>query len=299
MLHSIGMSGSGRSLGGAVQPGELVDGRYEVVRLIGRGAMAAVYEALDRRALRPVALKILNRALVRDDEAIQRFRREARVQEMVHHRNVAKLYGGGVTDRGQPYLVVELLRGRSLYGVLRKEGRVDVVRASSYCWQALKGLAACHSVGVFHRDLKPANMMLEPSEGPIERVVLIDFGFAALEGASKLTQQGHVVGSLSYLSPERLRGDGGDERSDLYAMGVCFYELLAGRPVFEADDDFELMQMHMEHPPRPIADKCPEADVPPTVEAVIMRALAKKPTDRFPSAAHMAYAVEQATLGIS
>jgi len=292
------MSGSGRSLGGAVQAGELVDDRYEVVRLIGRGAMAAVYEALDRRALRPVALKILNRSLMRDDEAIQRFRREARVQEMVHHRNVAKLYGGGVTERGQPYLVVELLRGRSLYSVLKKENRVDVVRASSYCWQALKGLAACHAVGVFHRDLKPANMMLEPSEGPIERVVLIDFGFAALEGASKLTAQGHVVGSLSYLSPERLRGDGGDERSDLYAMGVVFYELLVGKPPFEHDDDYALMHMHLEIPPTLPSVAAPDLDIPPTVEAVIMRALAKKPGDRYPSAAHMAYAVEQATLGI-
>jgi serine/threonine-protein kinase len=129
-------------------------------------------------------------------------------------------------------------------------------------------------------------------------VVLIDFGFAALEGASKLTAQGHVVGSLSYLSPERLRGDGGDERSDLYAIGILYYELLTGKPPFEADDDFELMQKHMEDPPPTIAARAPGLDIPAAIEAVILRSLAKRPQDRFPSAAHMAYAVEQATIGL-
>jgi serine/threonine-protein kinase len=280
--------------------GTVIAGRYQLVRLIGRGAMADVYRARDNQTPQgaEVAVKILRQSLRNDAEAVARFDREAHVQEMVRHKNVAQLLDSGVTDAAEPFIVVELLRGRSLRTVIKTEGRVSARRAASYVWQALQGLSAVHAAGILHRDLKPANLMLEPSVGPIERVVVIDFGFASLEGSSKLTQQGHVVGSLSYLSPERLRGDGGDERSDLYAIGVCYYELLAGRPPFEADDDFELMRKHMEDPVRPISMVCKEADVPPTVEAVIMRALAKKPADRFPSAAHMAYAVEQATLGV-
>jgi serine/threonine-protein kinase len=281
-----------------LQPGEIIDGRYEIVRMIGRGAMANVYGARDTRADRPVAVKILNQSVVSDKEALARFQREARAQEMVQHRNVAALHGGGVTASRQPYLVVELLRGRSLRTILRREGRVGAVRASSYCWQALQGLAACHTQGILHRDLKPANMMLEPSEGPIERVVLIDFGFASLEGSSRLTRQGHVVGSLSYLAPERLRGEDGDERSDLYAVGVVFYELLCGFPPFVATDDFALISKHLDEAPVPPSEAEPEASVPAAIEAVLLRALAKRPVQRYRNAAEMAQAIEAATVGL-
>jgi serine/threonine-protein kinase len=282
-----------------LQPGEIIDGRYEIARLIGRGAMAHVYGAMDTRANRPVAVKILNQSVLNDKEILARFTREARAQEMVEHRNVASLFGGGMTALRQPYLVVELLRGRSLRTVLRRERRVGAIRAASYCWQALQGLAACHTQGILHRDLKPANMMLEPSEGPIERVVLIDFGFASLEGSSRLTRQGHVVGSLSYLAPERLRGDDGDERSDLYAVGIVFYELLCGVPPFVAADDFDLIAKHLDEPPAPPSQAEPEADIPPALEAVIMRALSKRPSQRYRNATEMAQHIEAATVGLS
>jgi serine/threonine-protein kinase len=280
-------------------PGDVVDGRYEVVRLIGRGAMADVYQARDRVTGSEVAVKILNLSLIRDSEATSRFHLEAQVQEMLHHPNIAALYGDGVTERGQPYLVVELLRGRSLKTVLRKETRVDPVRAASYCWQALNGLDACHAAGVLHRDLKPANIMLQPSPGPVERVVLIDFGFASLEGGPKLTAQGYVVGSLSYLAPERLRGERGDERADLYAMGIVFYELLVGDPPFIADDDFDLIHKHLEDPPVPPRRAAPNARIPPAVEDVILHALEKDAADRPQSARAMAAELEQAVRGLA
>jgi serine/threonine-protein kinase len=283
---------------GGVQPGEIIDGRYEIIRLIGRGAMANVYGALDHKSDKPVAVKLLNMTALRDREAMARFQREARAQEMVTHQNVARLYGGGITKLGQPYLVVELMRGRSLRTVLKKEGRVDVVRAASYCWQALQGLAACHTLGILHRDLKPANMMLQPSEGPIERVVLIDFGFASLEGTSRLTRQGHVVGSLTYLAPERLRGEDGDERSDLYAVAIIFYELLAGVPPFAATDDYALINAHLDEEPRRPTAVEPSIQVPTAVEDVILRGLAKRPVHRYRNAIEMAQAIEQATLGV-
>jgi eukaryotic-like serine/threonine-protein kinase len=278
--------------------GTVLGNRYEIERLLGRGAMADVYKARDINSHKDVAVKILRQPLTRDREAMERFKREARVQEMVQHGNVAALYGGGVTEAGEPYLVVELLRGRSLRTVLKTEGKVDVVRAVSYCWQALQGLAAVHTVGILHRDLKPANLMLEPSPGPVERVVLIDFGFAALEGGAKLTMQGHVVGSLTYLAPERLRGEPGDERSDLYAIGVVLYELLAGRPPFMADDDYELINAHLSEKVPDIEQVTPGLAIPNGLKDVMVRALSKQPGQRPPSARRMGMDLEASMRGV-
>jgi serine/threonine-protein kinase len=139
--------------------------------------------------------------------------------------------------------------------------------------------------------------MLEPSPGPVERVVLIDFGFADIEGGHRLTQQGHVVGSLSYLAPERLKGLPGDERSDLYAVGIIMWELLAGRPPFVANDDFELINLHLDQVPHLPAELT--GTLTPAIQHVIMQALAKNPDDRAPSAAAMANSLETAMRGVS
>lgn len=275
--------------------GSVIAGRYQLVRLIGRGAMAEVYRAKDLGNGGELAVKILRTSVRGDAEAVARFEREAEVQAMVQHRNVAAIYGSGATEQGEPYLAVELLKGKSLRTLVKAEGRVSARRAASYAWQALQGLAAVHERGIMHRDLKPANLMLEPSPGPFERVVVIDFGFAAFEGSSKLTQQGHVVGSLTYMPPERLTGEPGDERSDLYAMGVILVELMCGVAPFEAEDDFELVNMHLTAPPPAIRELCPQAtDVTPELEAVAQRALAKNPDHRFLDALQMAAAIETA-----
>ncbi len=256
--------------------------------------MADVYQAKDTRFNRYVAVKLLRGAVARQPESFQRFIREARVQEMLEHDNVAKMYGGGALPNGQPFLVVELLRGRSLRTVVKREGKVDVKRACSYAHDACKGLAAVHTMGVLHRDLKPANIMLEPTEGGGERVVLIDFGFAAFSISNpSITMRGHVVGSLSYLSPERLRGEEGDEISDVYAMGIILYELLVGRPPFIADDDYELINMHIDAPPVPPSEVI-DAPVHPDIEMVVLRALAKKPQDRPQTASAMAAELRRA-----
>jgi serine/threonine-protein kinase len=280
----------------ADRAGQTLAGRYQLVRLIGRGAMAEVYRAFDQATQMEVAIKILRQSVRNDPEAVARFEREAQAQGMIRHRNVAALFGSGVTDQSEPFLVVELLRGKSLRTVLKTEGRVSARRVASYCWQALQGLATVHALGILHRDLKPANLMLEPSPGPFERVIVIDFGFAALEGGSKLTQQGHVVGSLTYMAPERLRGEPGDVRSDLYAIGVILCELVTGRPPFEGDDDFELVNLHLTAPPPPLRELHPAAaaEVTPALEGVYRKALAKQAADRFASATAMAAALEEA-----
>jgi len=275
--------------------GSMIEGRYRLEKLIGRGAMADVYRARDDEAGVTVAVKILRDQTARDPEAVARFQREAEVQARISHNNVAALYGSGVTDDAEPYLVVELLRGHSLRAVLKQTGAVAPSRAISYAWQALQGLAAVHAQGVLHRDLKPANLMLEPSPGPVERVILIDFGFAAFEGGAKLTARGHVVGSLTYLAPERLRGRAADPRSDLYAVGVILFELIAGRPPFIGVDDFELISAHLHDDPPPLEALAPTPP-PAALSRLVAQALAKEPADRFDSALAMAAALEHAAL---
>jgi eukaryotic-like serine/threonine-protein kinase len=272
--------------------GTIIGDRFRLDELIGRGAMAEVYRALDLQTQAFVALKILRHQHLTDSTSLARFAREADVQARLRHRNVAALLATGVTkDKYEPYLAVELLRGRSLRSVIKDEGRVSPRRAASYAWQALQGLHAVHAAGVLHRDLKPANIMLEPSPGPIERVVLIDFGFATFEGSAKLTLQGTVVGSLTYIAPERLRAEEPDRRADVYALGVVLFELLTGHPPFQADDDYDLISMHLNDAPPSVVGFAPSAGV---LDAVIGRALAKAPSDRYDDAAAMADALERA-----
>ncbi len=269
--------------------GSVIGDRFRLDEQIGRGAMAEVYRALDLATQAFVAVKILRHQHVTDSVSLARFAREGDVQARLRHRNVAALLATGITaDRHEPYLAVELLRGTTLRGVIKSEGRIAPRRAASYAWQALQGLHAVHEAGVLHRDLKPANIMLEPSPGPIERVVLIDFGFATFEGSAKLTLQGTVVGSLTYIAPERLLAEEPDRRADVYAIGVVLFELLTGRPPFVADDDFDLIGMHVhDAPPRLAAELA-------VLDPVIQRALQKLPADRYASAAEMAEALERA-----
>jgi serine/threonine-protein kinase len=276
------------------RPGDTIAGRYRIVRPLGVGSVAEVFAAHDDKRDRDVALKIVRSHMARDPESLGRLDREARVQQMIRHPNVAKLYGGGLTERSEPYLVVELLDGRSLRDVVRRETFVSSARAAGYAWQALQGLSATHEVGVLHRDLKPANLMLEPGDAGSERVVLIDFGFASIEGSKRLTAQGHVVGSLAYLAPERLMGEAGDERSDLYALGVILYELCTGRRPFVAETDLDLINLHLEEEPAPPRIVAPERDISPAVESIALAALSKDPARRPTSALAMAEALASA-----
>jgi serine/threonine-protein kinase len=276
----------------AAKAGDIIDDRYRIVRMIGRGAMADVFEAEDQSEGRHVAIKVLRANVAREPESVERFENEAHVQERIVHRNVAQLYGAGMYG-AKPFLAMELLRGRSLYTELEREGRVPVFRAASYAWQALQGLQATHEAGVLHRDLKPANLMLEESEGPIDRIVLIDFGFAALGVATGLTAMGTVVGTLSYLAPERLQGESPDARADVYGMGVILYELLVGLPPFQGGD-LDVIHQHIHDAPVPPSRAAPDVEIPGPIEAIILRAVAKAREDRYDSASAMADAIEDA-----
>ncbi len=277
--------------------GQTIGDRFRVDELIGKGAHAEVFRALDLKTSAFVALKILRHAHVDDATTKARFVREAEVQSRLRHRNVAALLATGLTDKREPYLAIELLRGRTLRGVIKGEGRVPPQRAMSYAWQTLAGLAAVHAQGILHRDLKPANIMLEPSPGPVERVVLIDFGFATFEGAARMTMQGTVVGSLTYMAPERLVGEPADARADLYAVGTILYELLIGQPPFNAADDFALIEQQVSSEPTPV--RALDPSLPQVLDDVILRALEKHPDDRFATATEMAAALERAAQTIA
>jgi eukaryotic-like serine/threonine-protein kinase len=272
--------------------GQVVGDRFRVDELIGRGASAEVYRALDQETQTPVALKIMRFTHIADSVQLARFEREGAIQAKLRHRNIAALLDSGVTDKNEPYLAVELLHGKTLRGVVKTEGRLAPRRAASYGWQALNGLAAIHAQGVLHRDLKPANIMLEASEGPIDRVVLIDFGFATFEGSAKLTLQGTVVGSLTYIAPERLRGEQAGPSADLYAMAVIMFEMLTGRPPFVAEDDFDLIDYHVNVEAPRLRDIDPA--MPQALDDLIARALDKQPDERFVDAAMMATQLELA-----
>jgi serine/threonine protein kinase len=273
--------------------GQVIGQRFRIDALIGRGAMADVYRALDLETQGHIALKVLKKSLAGDPSIKQRFSREADVQAKLRHPNIAALHATGVTEYDEPYLVVELLRGKTLRHVIKTENRLAPRKAASYAWQALQGLAAIHNSGVLHRDLKPANIMLEPSPGPVDRVVLIDFGFATLEGAARLTQQGTIVGSLTYIAPERLRGELPDRRSDLYAIGVILFEMLHGAPPFCAANDIDLVELQLDAEPPPL-----DPSVPEPLHAIVRSALAKHPVDRYFDAAAMAAALEAAAQSI-
>jgi serine/threonine-protein kinase len=278
------------------EAGELIDRRYEVIDLAGYGATSDVYKARDTHGDGVVALKVLNVSRLRDPVAQTRFLREAAVQAMVHHPHVARILGNGVTGAGEPYLVLELFSGRCLRTVLEEQGRVGVEQACAFGLQMLNGLAACHAIGVRHRDLKPENMMMRPTgDGSGEEVVLIDFGFASLEGQERLTAQGYVVGSMSYMAPERLLGEQGDARSDIYGVGVTLFELLTGSKPFEGDDDKELALAHLEKDPPSLREVAPDVDAPVALEAVVRNALAKDPAARYQSAVAMAQALVAVT----
>jgi serine/threonine protein kinase len=252
--------------------GSVIDGRYRIDRLIGRGAMAEVFRATSLPDQHAVAVKILNQQVSSNSNARQRFAREAQVQAMIRHHNVAALLDSGITPEHEPYLVVELLRGRSLRSVIKTENSISPRRAVSYAWQALQGLIAVHSAG--------------------ERIILIDFGFAALDGGSKLTLQGTVVGSLTYMAPERLRGEVPDERADLYSIGIVMFELLTGCPPYSAEDDLDLIDLHLNGPMPRLYD--PAAGITQPLVDVVATALAKDAPDRFASAAAMAVALQEA-----
>jgi serine/threonine-protein kinase len=260
-----------------------------VERLIGRGAMGVIYEAHDPVIDRKVAIKLIRADLLsgEDQEAfLARFQREARAAGRCVHPNIVAIYDFAMHE-GNPYLAMEYVEARHLGQVLSQSGRFSQPEAVAVIGQVLDALACAHDVGIVHRDVKPANILLLANG----RVKMTDFGIARFDGA-ELTMDGAVIGTPSYMSPEQCRGEAVDVRSDLFSTGVVLYELLSGERPFPGRNFAEVTWRLANEPPPDIRDKV--AGLSPALAAVVDRALAKNPADRFASAAEMAAALRGA-----
>ncbi len=262
------------------QPGVLLAGRYRLIAVIGHGGMGEVWRALDEQLHRDVAVKTLPAWAARTPATEERFRREALAVARLNQRRVAGVFDYLQAD-GVSFIVMELLDGESLAQRLDRTTVLPAAEAAEIVAQAAEGLQAAHDAGITHRDVKPANIMLTT-----HGVKLVDFGLAATAWDAGLTSTGMMVGTLAYLSPERAAGEPGTEAGDIYGLGVALYETLAGRAPFHADNPLAMVHAHAAGTPPALP-----ASTPPWLAAACLRALAKDPADRFPTAAEFAAAV--------
>ncbi len=265
-----------------------VGGRYELGDLLGRGGMAEVRGAVDRRLGRPVAVKQLRADLATDPTFQARFRREAQSAAGLNHPTIVAVYDTGeetdpVTGISIPYIVMELVEGPTLRDVLRDGRKILPERALELTQGVLDALGYSHKAGIIHRDIKPANVMLTPTGG----VKVMDFGIAraVADTSATMTQTAAVIGTAQYLSPEQARGETVDARSDLYSAGCLLYELLVGRPPFVGESPVSVAYQHVREPPVPPSQLDPV--VTPDIDAVTLKALAKDAADRYQSAREM------------
>jgi eukaryotic-like serine/threonine-protein kinase len=267
----------------------LFDGRYRVQRKLGAGGMADVYLAEDQELGRRVAIKILNGRHANDAQFIERFRREAKNAAALNHPNIVSIY-----DRGEAedtyYIAMEFLDGRTLKELIVGRGAAPVNVAIEYARQILSALRFAHRHGIVHRDIKPHNVLVD-SDG---RVKVTDFGIARA-GTSQMTETGSIVGTAQYLSPEQAKGGEVDPRSDLYSLGVVLYELLTGKTPFDGETPVEIAMKHLSTTPKPPSKLRP--DVPPELDMVVLRALAKNPDDRYQTADEMEADLERVARG--
>jgi serine/threonine protein kinase len=276
--------------------GRTLPGGYVILDLVGIGGMGRVYRAEQTNLGRTVAIKIIHPHLVGEENAAARFITEARAASRLNHPNSVAVIDFGKTEDGQLYLVMEFLRGKDLARVQYEEGPLSFRRIVSILRQVLAALSEAHHLEIIHRDLKPENVILEPVRTGGDFVKVVDFGLAKMrEGtAPNITSPGIVCGTPEYMSPEQGRGDPLDPRSDLYAVGVIFYQLLTGRLPFEAESPTQVVLMHItEAPPDPRA-AAPERMIPSLLADVCLMALAKEPAHRFSNADEYAEALSDA-----
>jgi len=271
----------------------IVGGRYELGELLGRGGMAEVRKGTDTRLGRVVAVKRLRTDLASDATFQARFRREAQSSASLNHPAIVAVYDTGeeVTPDGvhQPYIVMEFVAGRTLRDILREGRKILPERALEITSGVLSALDYSHRAGIIHRDIKPGNVMLTPSGD----VKVMDFGIARAisDAQSTMTQTAAVVGTAQYLSPEQARGETVDSRSDVYSAGCLLYELLTGRPPFVGDSPVAVAYQHVREQAQPPSDH--DTALPPEVDAIVMKSLAKRVEDRYQSAAAMRSDIER------
>ncbi len=273
--------------------GTRIFGEYTITRKLGEGGMGAVYLARNEAIGQEIGIKVLHGRAAESDELLQRFNREARVISMLTHPNIIRVFIFGRTEQNVVYMAMEYVKGRSLRETLSM-GLLDEISIIKIMKQACSALAESHDLGIIHRDLKPDNVLLTEFRGEPNFVKVLDFGIAKIqdqEGQQQLTQAGIVYGTPEYLSPEQAQAQPLDNRTDIYSLGVMLYEMMVGKVPFQSNSAVQVLTMHVFNEPVPAEQVAPNR-ISPTMAAIIRKAMAKKPVDRFKSAMELFRALE-------
>ncbi|HTR51993.1 MAG TPA: serine/threonine-protein kinase [Kofleriaceae bacterium] len=275
--------------------GRVVDGRYRVIEVIGRGGMGVVYRVEHLRMGKIAAMKVLHRDLARDADVVQRFEREAAAVSKLHHPHTVQVFDFG-TAQGAMYLIMEYVRGLDLAHVIERDGPMPWARAAPLVAQICGALQEAHELGIVHRDLKPENVLITRTTGGRDYAKVLDFGLAKLDQRATPTSETgrqQIVGTPYFMSPEQIRGDEVDARSDIYSLGTLMFEVLTGQHLFVGSTAVGVLTKHLTAPPDAPGARAPKMGIDPRVDAVCLKALAKEPDARFATAAELAEAIEE------
>ncbi len=276
--------------------GQTIAGKYEVVGKIGSGGMGVVYKARQKGMDRNVAIKVLLKEYLSNDQAVKRFQREALAVSRLEHPNTIRIYDFGEVEAGTLYIAMEFLAGKPLAGLLRDNRQLPVRRVLRIIQQMARSLDEAHRKGIIHRDLKPDNVFVGDIDSNADYVKVLDFGVAKLlegqDDRGTLTQHGVIFGTPKYMSPEQCRSQEVDARSDIYALGVMMYEMLSGNVPFESDNPLAILIMHSQDPPSAMSEVRPDLVIPFEVEALLHKLLAKEPKARVQSSKELAEACD-------
>src|SRR5215470_8793913 len=265
--------------------GSVLAGRYEILQLLGRGGMGAVYKARDSELDRTVAIKLIRAEFAKNPEILRRFKQELILARQVTHKNVIRIFDLGQDD-GIKFITMDFVEGQDLRQLLRENGKLPPEQAARVMLQICRALEAAHGEGVIHRDLKPQNIMLDGNG----RVYVMDFGIARSAYVPGMTQTGALIGTPEYMSPEQARGEKLTEHSDIFSLGIIFYELLTGKSPYPGDAPLATLWKRLMEKPKPPMDVVP--GIPKPLNDIVMKALEIEPEHRWASAREMAQQLE-------
>ncbi|MGB7462563.1 MAG: serine/threonine-protein kinase, partial [Candidatus Acidiferrum sp.] len=270
---------------GELEPGMVLGERYEIIALLGQGGMGAVYKAHDIELERLVALKIIRPELTTNPAMLRRFKQELILARQITHRNVVRIFDLGQAD-GFKFITMEYLEGKDLRAVLNEKGKLPPDEAARIILQICRALEVAHGEGVVHRDLKPQNIMLDPNG----RAYVMDFGIARSAYLPGMTQTGALIGTPEYMSPEQGKGEKLNERSDLFSLGVIFYEMVTGQSPFYSETPLATLWKRMQEKAKPLCEVDPA--IPKPLSDIVAKAMEIEPADRFAGAGEMAQQLE-------
>jgi eukaryotic-like serine/threonine-protein kinase len=268
-----------------LEAGDTLD-HYRLDATVARGGMATLFKATDQRDGRHVAIKVPHAEMEADPVLVERFQREQEIGQELDHPGVVKTFDG--EERSRLYMVIEWVDGRLLRAILSEERQLPIERATNFALQILNALDTMHKHGVVHRDLKPENIMVDDQD----RIKLIDFGIAMKEDARRITfvEMSPTLGTPDYISPEQVKGQRGDQRSDIYSLGVMFYEMLVGESPFSGPNPLAVMNERLLHDPEPARNRRPEISA--ELNEILTRAMERNPRQRYQTASEMAWELE-------